>query len=197
MHEASIRLTAEERRELQSVSKSERETGRTRTRAMVVLLSDAGESATRIARVVGVSVRTVRDVRNRWRRRAFGGLMDAPRSGRPPRAGADYIRILMAAVQRDPRKLGFAFTRWTAPRLVEYLRGRTGVRVTPEWLTELLRTHGFVWRRTKRTTRNLQDPVAVARAHRRLRRLKRGPWSAARPTSSGSGTGLASISSPW
>lgn len=196
MGTASIRLTAEERRALQAMSRSKGVMPSARTRALVVLMSGAGRSGSEIAGMLGVSLRMVRSVRARWRRRAFDGLQDAPRPGRPPRADAAYIRRMVSAVQKDPREFGFAFTRWTAPRLVEYLHGETGVRVTPEWLTELLHTHGFAWRRTKRTLRNLQDRAEVERARKRLRRLKRGLSSRGPPTSSGSGTAFASTCSP-
>lgn len=101
---------------------------------------------------------------------------------------------MLWAVEKDPRTLGFAFSRWTAPRLAEYLREQTGILVTAQWLAELLRTQGYVWRRTKRTLRNLQDPAAVKRAARRIRRLKRGLWTQTPTSSSGSATASTSLS---
>jgi transposase len=192
----AIRLTSEERRNLQVISRSEKERSGTRTRAMVVLLSDAGHSGEEVAEILGISRRTVCTARERWRRQAFDGLADAPRPGRPPRADAKYVQLMLASVERDPRAMGYAFTRWTAPRLVEYLYEKTGVRVTPAWLTELLRTHGFVWRRTKRSLKSLQDPGEMERARRRLGRLKKGRPPRAPTTSCGSGTGSTSISCP-
>lgn len=116
-------------------------------------------------------MRTVHECRRRWRHSGLEGLKDAPRPGRPPRADAAYIHLLVSAAQKDPRQLGFAFTRWTAPRLAEYLRRQTGVELSADWVGELLRTHGFVWRRAKRTTRHL--------ANRREQRA--GPQTAAAP----------------
>ena len=194
MRSAAIRLTAEERRELQQISLSGSEKRRARARALVVLLTDAGQSATQIVHVIGMPLRTVKASRRRWRQQAFEGLHDAPRAGRPPKADASYIRKMLAAVEKDPRSLGFAFARWTAPRLVTYLREQTGVTVSPEWLAKLLRKHGFVWRRTKLTTRNLQDPAAVKRAARQLRRLKGGLSSRTPPMSCGSAMGCTSTS---
>ncbi len=97
------------------------------------------------------------ECRRRWRQSGLAGLQDAPRPGRPPRADATYVRQLVAAVQKDPRQLGFAFTRWTTARLAEHLRQQTGVALSPDWVGELLRMHGFVWRQAKRTTRHLAD----------------------------------------
>ncbi len=194
MSMAPIRLTRSERRELRRVWRSSAEGVRSRSRAWIVLLSEAGHGAERIARLVDCSVRAVRSVRSRWRSRGIDGLRDLPRSGRPPRVSSAYRAKLLSAVEKDPRALGFAFSRWTAPRLAEHLREQTGIVVTAQWLAELLRTHGYVWRRTKRTLRNLQDPAAVKRAARRIRRLKRGLWRQALTSNSGSATASTSPS---
>src|SRR3954463_12665759 len=66
--------------------------------------------------------------------------------------------LRMKTVEKDPRNLGFVFSRWTRARLAAYLEQCTHVRVSPYWVGELLRCHGFVWRRAKLTTRHLADP---------------------------------------
>ena len=196
MVQAPLRVTGRERRALRQIWDASTESVRARKRAWIVLLSASGEGAERIASLVGWSVRAVRGVRSRWRTKGVAGLRDLPRSGRPPRVTASYRAKMLWAVERDPRSLGFAFSRWTAPRLAEYLRLETGIGVTGLWLAELLRTHGYVWRRTKRTLRNLQDPAAVKRAARRIRRLKRGLWTPRRTSSFGLATVSASTSFP-
>lgn len=112
-------------------------------------------------------------------------LNDSPSSGRPPLANESYIRKMMESLKTDPRELGFAFTRWTSARLGEYLYQETGVRLTPNWIRALLLRQGLVWRRTKRTTRNLADDVAVVAAKAQLKRLKRGPLEETRPSNFG------------
>ncbi|MBN1208961.1 MAG: winged helix-turn-helix domain-containing protein, partial [Myxococcaceae bacterium] len=42
--------------------------------------------------------------------------------------------------------------------MAAYLQQRTQVHLSPAWVGELLICHGFVWRRTQRTTRHLPDP---------------------------------------
>src|SRR5690606_38649289 len=81
-----------------------------------------------------------------------------PRSGRPPRVTATYLKLLTEAVETDPRHLGLAFSRWSRARLAAWLQQRTGVRLSARWVGELLRCHGFVWWRAKRTTRHLPNP---------------------------------------
>jgi transposase len=190
-----MKLRKDERRRLQRIAKSEREKPATRTRAMAVLLSHAGQSGQAIADLLGITRRTVTNTRGRWRAHRFDGLHDAPRSGRPPLADAAYVRRLVRSVERNPRDLGYAFARWTAPRLAAYMAEETGVEITAGWVAVILKAHGYVWRRTKRTTRNLQDPKAVSRARRRLLHLKKGRRSPARTSSSGLPTASASTSS--
>ncbi|WP_276375038.1 helix-turn-helix domain-containing protein [Corallococcus exercitus] len=91
-------------------------------RATIVLLSAAGDSAAHISRALGVSPRMVCDCRRRWRLGGLAGLEDARRPGRPLRADPAYVHLLVQTVQQDPRQVGYAFTRWMAPRLFEYLR---------------------------------------------------------------------------
>lgn len=194
MGNPGLKLSKIERQRLQRIAKSGREKQATRTRAMVVLLSHAGQSGQAIADLLGITRRTVTNTRQRWREQRFEGLYDAPRSGRPPVADAAYVRRLLRVVDRDPRDLGYAFARWTAARLASYMAEETGIEITAGWLAEILKAHGYVWRRTKQTTRNLHDPQAVSRARRRLLKLKKGRPSPTRTSSSGSPTGSDSSS---
>lgn len=156
LEQSSIRLTPKQRLVLQRATR-QRSQGGVGLRATVVLLSAQGQSAVRIAATLGLTARTVYECRRRWRQHGLRGLEDAPRSGRPKRVEATYLRVLLRTVESDPRQLDFAFTRWTRSRLAEYLRQRTGADVSPEWVGQLLRRHGYVWRRAKPTTRNLRE----------------------------------------
>ena len=166
--------------------RSEAKTLRSWNRATALLLLAAGVSAVEILQSLGISRNTLVNWKRRWVRQKHFGLDDAPREGRPPRMSSKHLRLLLRAVRRDPRHLGYAFARWTAPRLAEYVAQESNVRVTPAWISELLRRNGFVWRRTKRTMRNLQDRSATEKAWRALQRLKKGLWSPALNSSSGS-----------
>ena len=188
MSAPGLRVTQGERRRLQQLAHSEREKRATRRRALVVLMSHAGQSGREIADLLGITRRTVSNTRRRWREHGLEGLAAVPSPGRPPLADAAYVRRLLRVVERDPRTLGYAFARWTAPRLAAYMAEETGIEISGGWVAEILKAHGYVWRRTKRTTRNLHDPETVARARRRLLRPKRGRRSPERSSSSGSPT---------
>lgn len=186
--EWEIRLTDQERRKLQDICRSASEPARARLRATQILMTAGGQSAEQIAEVLGVTSRTVQNIRSRWRTESFTGLYDAARPGTPPKATPAYHKLLIQTVVKDPRELGFAFSRWTCPRLAEYLRQRTAIELTAGWVGELLRTFGFVWRKSKRTIRNLQDPKEYALAAKRLKRLKKGSCGETPITSSGLAT---------
>jgi transposase len=151
-----------------------------------LLLLGSGMPTSKVLEALSISRRTLLNWKQRWLKEKVFGLEDKPHTGRPPVATPKYIRAMVRTVRLDPRALGFAFTRWTAPRLAEYLARTTGIRLTANWVSELLRTQGFVWRKTKRTIRNLQDPKAKERAQKRLRRLKKGSRDQALTTNSGS-----------
>lgn len=166
-------------------------------RATALLMLAAGRPPSEVAEIFRISRNTVTNWKWRWLRSGPTSILDRPRPGRPPQAGRSYLRKLLKAVRKDPRTLGYAFARWTAPRLAEYMARKTGVALSPEWVGDLLAMHGFVWRRTKRTIRNLPSRGAVRRARRALRRLKKGLSSPAWSTNSSSGTGFGSTSCRW
>lgn len=155
--EGAIRLTLQERKGLQRIAHGEDRPSRASVRATVILMSAERFSAKTIARLLGIGLRTVRRTRQGWRREGYEGLYDDWRPGRPARADKKYLRMLYRVVRTDPRKLGYCFAHWTAPRLAEYLKRQTGVRLCDDWVRMLLRGRGFVWRKTKLTIRNLQD----------------------------------------
>jgi len=156
--EGSLQLTQHQRNRLLKISRDGDEPSRVRLRGSIILMTAEAMGARKIAAVTGACERTVRDARSRWRRQAFDGLHDRPRSGRPPRVNSRYLRLMSRVVQTDPRKLGYAFAHWTAPRLAEYLQQQTGIGLCDDWVRMRLKLLGFVWRKTKLTIRNLQDP---------------------------------------
>lgn len=181
----AIRLSSSEKSFLKRLGK---ETCQPRTwaRAVCLLMLAAGDPVSKVAGLLSVSLNTVTRWKQRWLRRGRRGLADGRRCGRPPKATPSYLAELLRVARRNPRKMGYAFSRWTAPRLSQYLALKTRIRFCPQWITELLRRRDIVWRRTKRTIRNLQNPGELKRSRLELNRLKRGRSSPGRTTNSGS-----------
>ena len=86
-----LKLTAAERRSLQKILRQQGRDGMA-LRATILLLSAEGESASTIARALGLTPRAVYNCRRRWHQLGLKGLEDAPRSGRPSRVTAHEVR---------------------------------------------------------------------------------------------------------
>src|SRR5574341_1301830 len=83
--ESSIRLAPAERRILRHLCRAGRTGAWVALRARCVLLAARGVGTRAIARTVGRTPRWVRLWRDRFARDRLNGLVDAGRSGRPPR----------------------------------------------------------------------------------------------------------------
>ena len=194
MRYLEVRLKSWESRRLRQL-RDHATSARVVKRAMCLLLSAAGTRAVDVARVTGLSLDAVSDIRRRWRRRRLRSLPDRPRSGRPPLVTAAYRRELRRALRLGPRACGrFVFTVWSVARLGTYLRRRTGIAVGADWLRRLVHAEGFVVGRPARTPRNKRDEREYERTRRRLGRLKKGRRSRARRTSCGTPTRRSSSS---
>jgi transposase len=158
--EHGIHLSAAQRHQLWKVLKHNTQGG-SATRVTAILLSDAGLSSEAVGKILGITGREVRKCRQRWRQKGLMGLENAPRQGRPVQANASYLRLLIRTLKRDPRKMGYIFSRWTAPRLSAYLAQKTGVRLSSDYVRQLLHMQQppVVWGKSKLTTTNLADPV--------------------------------------
>lgn len=183
-----VQLSTRQKERLQSLLRAPGTSPQEALRATVLLLSDAGHGAEDIALTLGVTRRTVTNARSRWQAEGLRGLRDRSRSGRPRLADDSYRALLRRTVERDPREFGYAFTRWTAPRLASHLAEQTGVSLSSARVASLLRQQDFVWRRTRHTLRNLQDEQAIAHAQHALRRFKKGLCATAPASSCGSAT---------
>jgi transposase len=135
---------------------------RVRERLEMVKAATLGHGLPTIARWVGRSRPTVRLWLRRYRDGGAAALADAPRPGRPVRAGPAYLRALGATVETAPPALGLPFDVWTSDRLSAYLAEATGVRIAPGWLRALLARRDFACGRPKHTLKHLQDPDEVA-----------------------------------
>ena len=184
MRDLEVRLKPWERRRLRQL-RDRPPSPRVGKRALCLLLSAAGDPATVIGRVTGLSRDAITDVRRRWRRRRLRSLSDRPRTGRPPRVTPRYRKELRRALRRGPLALGYVFTVWSIARLGTYLLKRTGIAVSRDWLRRLVRTEGFVVARPKHTLKGKRNEREYRRARRQLERLKKGRRKRTRPTNCG------------
>src|SRR5690242_16869426 len=112
-------------------------------RLAMVEAIERGQTVASVARWVGRSRQTVRRWLGRYRCGGLAALSDAPRSGRPPRADAEYLAVMEVAVQASPRAVGLGVDVWTSHRLGAYLEATTGVRLSAGRLRWHLHRRGF------------------------------------------------------
>lgn len=137
-------------------------TPRLRERLEMVKAVALGQNIATIAAWSGRSPGRIRHWLDRFLQDGTGGLSDAPRSGRPPKADAAYGAALETALVASPRELGLLFDAWNSPRLSAYLAEQTGVSIAPGWLRALLAGRHYACGRPKHTLKHLQDETAIA-----------------------------------
>lgn len=198
MRQLEIRLKPCERRMLLSL-RDHPPSPRIGRRATCLLLSAEGEPARQIARVTGMSLDAITDVRARWRN-ARGDrlrtLLDKPRTGRPAKVTMAYRRELRRALDKGPLAFGYLFTVWSIARLRTHLEKRTGIAISRDWLRRLAHDEGFVIGRPKHTLRGKRNEAEYKRARSRLSGLKKGPVNRTRSSSCGTPTPASSNSCP-
>lgn len=143
-------------------------------RAQAVHFSSQRLTCERIAAIVARDRSTV----YRWLK-AFdtdgpAALRPGKSPGRPPVADAEFQTALRQVVERNPRDLGYPFTRWTADLLTEHLRRTTHVRVSASTVRSVLKRLDYRYGRPKLDLKHRQNPGDVKRAKKqRNRALKK------------------------
>lgn len=163
------RLTRSERAKIHQLRKRPPHVGVHR-RVQAVHLSSQRMPVQQIAEIVGRSRVTVTRWLHQFETNGIASVWPGKSTGRPPKADAEFQAALAAAVQQNPRSLGYAFTRWTASLLAEHLWRTTHVQVAPSTIHTLLKRLGFRYGHPKLDLKHRQDPSEIARAKRQKRR---------------------------
>ena len=117
MQSTVLTVTAEDRRTLESWTRSQTISAGSRERARIVLAIADGANVSHTATALGVSRPTVIKWRDRYRVDGLEALRDLPRSGRPKTI--DDARIIAATLDPPPAKL--AVTHWSSRLLGKHL----------------------------------------------------------------------------
>ena len=113
-----IRLTREERTELDGLARSTKTEHRLRQRARIVLLAAEGLASRAIGRAVGCTTGTASKWRVRYARRRLAGLEETGARGATAKYTAETDRRILAVLD-DPVPDGYA--RWTGPLIAARL----------------------------------------------------------------------------
>ncbi len=135
-------------------------------RAQAVLLSRQGRTVQEIGDIVGRNRSTVFRWLQAFDERGLDALHPGKSPGAPRKTDAEYQAALAEALKHNPRDLGYAFTRWTAPLLIEHLHRKTHVKVSSATMYNLLHRMSYRYGHPKLDLKHRQDPKEVTRAKR-------------------------------
>jgi transposase len=150
--------------------------------ATIILMSAVGRSKFSIAHDLGCSPATVDNIRKHYRQRGVAGLQPGKPPGRSSAATPSYRQMLREAVNTLPQTLGYGFSVWSAARLNEHLKKKTGISFSEDQLRRILHQEGFSFQRPKHTMKGKRDEAAFVQAQKELKILKKKPC-AMMPTS--------------
>ena len=151
-----VRLGEQARQELRRRAHEAGVMPRTRDRLEMVRLSDAGWSIPRIAQHFGMSERCVRRWIKTFLAEGFDALPDKTHVGQKSALTPEMLAAIGAQVSKGERT-------WTAPQIADWLEQHFALRLSPPWISRLLRREKISYKRTSRTLQHKQDPQQVAR----------------------------------
>lgn len=145
----SERLRANERRQLMTLLRRTNDVRQYR-RTLAILEFGGGKTVAEIAQMLQVSRQSVYNWIEDFRcTRNVQGLIDAPRSGRPPCWSEEAEALLQHLLQGSPQHLGYFATQWTVPLLQEQLRHSVGEHYSGRTVRRGLHRLGYVWKRAR------------------------------------------------
>ena len=128
-------------------------------RARIVLLAAEGRSNVEVARLVGVSLPTVRSWRGRYAGGGLTALKDLERSGRP--AIHDQTAVVAATLVPPPASLGV--THWSARLMGEHvgMSFATVARIWRRWGLQPWKVETFKFRTDPELEAKIRDVVGL------------------------------------
>jgi transposase len=139
----------------------------TRQRAAILLASATKHTVPQIASMWQTDESHVRTVIHEFNEQGFESLRPKYGGGRPRRITSDQRQRIVAVAGARPDTLGEPFTRWSLPKLADYLRGRGICEISPAHLARVLAAAGLSFQRT-RSWKASPDPDYEAKAARVL-----------------------------
>ncbi len=149
--------------EVQALQQLHRQTkdANVRSRCEMILLSDEGLAAPRIAERVRFSSRSVLRYIDRYEGEGIPGLLSQTSPGRPARVTAAYLEQLEVTVEQWSRDLDLPFSNWTTANLASYMAEQTGISIGARQMENYLKRGDWRLRRPVRSVKHKQDPEQV------------------------------------
>lgn len=146
---SKAKLTARERHQMRAKLRQARDV-RLYRRTLAMLECDRGEPVSAVAELLGVSRQSIYNWIARLKQRGGAAEMsDAPRSGRPARAGETVDVLLRTLLQLSPERFGYHATHWTVRLLRKHLLQNTGEEYSDDTIRRGLHRLGYAWKRPR------------------------------------------------
>jgi len=107
--------------------RAEKDADMARRYQAIFLLLD-GKSKNTVAKITGISKRTLLRWIHRFNEAGIEGLKPAPIPGRQCRLTAEQIQELNADLQKNPRELGYDFSNWDGKKIKYHIEQKFGVK---------------------------------------------------------------------
>lgn len=147
----AISLSEPERNALEQVAKAHTTEQQIAVRSRIILACGEGKNNAEIARLLALSIDTVRAWRSRWQGLSplplnelsvTERLEDLPRSGAPARISADQLCQLVALACEAPEQAGRPISHWTGREIADELKERGIVaNISPRHAQRLLKRY--------------------------------------------------------
>ena len=127
----------------------------TRIRATAVLLSNQKIPLQDIASVSGVCRQTTSIWLRNWKEHGIEGLIDNPRSGRPPELSSSQETEIIEMVEKTPRSL---------KQVLAEIEKRWNIRLSKSTLKRLCKKANLSWKRVRKSLHSKRDDEEFAKA---------------------------------
>jgi transposase len=159
-------LTADERDELERLSRSRTAPAREVERAKILLCASRGQHVPAIAEQMHLTAHCVRERIRRFNHEGLAALQDQPRPGRPAQYNPEQVSLVVQTALTKPTDLGLPFAAWTQVRLQDYLNEQQQLPIKRSRIGELLAREGLRWREDETWFSPTVDPEFVKKRGR-------------------------------
>ena len=137
-------LTQEQRVNLQKALK-ESEDSHFRQRVLMLLLMNDGKTYAEITDFLGCAYRSVAKARCHGDPDNLESLKDQRKKGSKRKVTPQYIELLMETIEKEPVDEGYEFGRWTTARLAKHLEKGTGIKLSGEQVSRILKEKKYAY----------------------------------------------------
>ena len=152
-----LRLTLSESDVKKLELEARQQIGRVSERIHFVLLCHRGYSAPQIGELFNYTEETVRSWLKRYQEQGLSGLIDEPRSGRPPKDPL-LNGVVECQIGQSPRCFGYLRSFWTILALTAHLASYLKIKVSSATVRRAVTAIGYSWRRPRLSPVKKSDP---------------------------------------